>query len=63
MHVDAKMIMGIWNTYVVGTYVVFLGFNSSEIVVNNHGHRFNEWLIMGWFSRGHGPNLMGVMEV
>jgi hypothetical protein len=29
-------------TYVVGAYVAVLGFNSSGIVVNSGGHRFNE---------------------
>jgi hypothetical protein len=49
--------------YKCGTYVVVLGFNLGEIMVNSDGHRFNEWLSEGWFSGGHGPHLVPLNDM
>jgi uncharacterized protein (DUF779 family) len=40
--VGAKKVMYKCDTYVVGAYMVALGFNLDEIVVNSDGHKFNE---------------------
>jgi hypothetical protein len=55
--------MCICDTYVVDAYVMVLGFNLDEIVVNSDGYNSNDLLIMVWFGSDHGPHLVALKGV